>query len=622
MKASLLLVIGALALLAVMMMILPFDLQAAAPAPESPDYQLLVNPGLNLYDPPYAQYRGADCQVATGWQRFWDGDPEPAWMDTRVFARDLGDGWVERIEDPTSQILVSTEPYTAGVRQQVSGLTPGMGYGFHAAMLTIFQSSALPPADGTMIKQVGLDPTGGLDPSAPSVIWCAPDGRDKTWSIDLRVAAYAQSPTATVFIRVISPFDSGGGAYLNLGFLDSAILARTPVVTATSPSVSEVLTFTVRWDNAVAAPGGGTLRTWRDVQWLDEAEGVWHDWFTKTKQVAATFVGEWGHTYRFRARAWQRYPNGAHLYGPWRPEGDTTTRVGGADLVGQVLSPEGAFLGGATVVLSGTICAATSGAEGRYRLPLPAFAVPLTVAVSHPAWLSPAPVYGFAWGPTETLSLTWTLRPWDDAVLNGGFEAGLEGWWTGGGPGQEPQVVSDVVHTGLGAAVLGISATVSGTSGLSQTVVLTDAWEPGLAFWYQPLGGDPDDRFQVVLTLVTETLSVTLPLTPTQPPTLALGAGSPLSATPPVTGPVTTTLRVTTTAVYTPPLDGEGWQHLWYSVGPPESALTGTVTIRFEVWNDGDDEPTTVYLDEVSLGATPGGPFKAYLPLVMRAARP
>ena len=85
---------------------------------------------------------------------------------------------------------------------------------------------------------------------------------------------------------------------------------------------------------------------------------------------------------------------------------------------------------------------------------------------------------------------------------------------------------------------------------------------------------------------------------------------------------MTTTLPVTTTAVYTPPLEGEGWQHLWYGVGPPESALTGTVTIRFEVWNDGDDEPTTIYLDEVSLGATPGGPFKAYLPLVMRAARP
>ena len=33
---------------------------------------------------------------------------------------------------------------------------------------------------------------------------------------------------------------------------------------------------------------------------------------------------------RFRARVWQRYPNGAHLYGPYRPQGDTSTTVVGA----------------------------------------------------------------------------------------------------------------------------------------------------------------------------------------------------------------------------------------------------------------------------------------------------
>ena len=66
-------------------------------------------------------------------------------MDTRVFADShLGGGWVERIEGDTSQLVISTLPYTAGILQRVTGLTPGVGYGFHAAMLTIFQTSAPP----------------------------------------------------------------------------------------------------------------------------------------------------------------------------------------------------------------------------------------------------------------------------------------------------------------------------------------------------------------------------------------------------------------------------------------------------------------------------------------------
>jgi len=36
------------------------------------------------------------------------------------------------------------------------------------------------------------------------------------------------------------------------------------------------------------------------------------------------------------------------------------------------------------------------------------------------------------------------------------------------------------------------------------------------------------------------------------------------------------------------------------------------------VWDDGDDVPTKVYVDEVSLGRTLGGPYRGYLPLVLR----
>lgn len=549
------------------------------------DYQLLTNPGMEQFDPPYGQFDGVNCQVATGWHRFWYGGPEPCWMDTRVFADShLGTGWVERIEGETSQLIVGVHPYTAGLWQRVSGLTPGLGYGFHAALLTIFRSSALPAQHGTMIKQVGLDPTGGTDPQAPTVIWSEADDHDQgPWSVDLRTAAFAQTSAVTVFIRVISRYEAGDWPYLNLSFLDSAILAQTPVVTATSPAFSPVPTFTVRWDNAIPAPGGEVKRY--DVQWLDEEEGSWHDWFTRTTGRWARFVGQEGHTYRFRARALQRYENNARLYSPYRPAGDTRTVVQGPKLIGYVLDPEGGPVGGTTVVISGTAEAALSGADGYYELGTQPWGTPQTVMVSHPGWSSPSPLYGLTWGPTQTISFTWTLRPLDDVVENGEFEAGTDGWTLSGADGEVPYAVNEPVHTGHGALAFTSNTAGPRTLSASQAVTVTDAWEPGLSFWYDPATVGADDRLNVILTLAPQPSSPTLPLT--------------------------------TTCLFTPALSVSGWRHQWLPIAAPDSYWTGKVTVRFEVWHDGSTT-TALYLDEVSLGATVGGPYKIYLPVTWK----
>jgi hypothetical protein len=550
---------------------------------------------MEVYDPPYVQFEGIDCQVTTGWDRFWYGGPEPYWMDTRVFAAShLGAGWVERIEGDTSQLVIATEPYTAGLQQQVPGLVPGVGYGFHAAMLTIFQTSAPPAMDGTMVKQVGMDPTGGTDPQASTVVWSEPDDHDEgPWDINQRTAVYAQTPAITVFVRVISPYESGGLPFLNYSFLDSAILAQTPVVTATSPAVSADPAFTVNWDNAVPAPGGAELK-WRDVQWLDEAEGVWHDWIIKSYDVEAPFAGERGHTYRFRARVWQHYPNGAHLYGPWRPEGDTRTTVSGPRLTGRVLTSGGHSAGGATVAISGTTYVATSGAEGWYAMDVLPWSEPQTVTVSHPSWASPAPVHGLTFGLTETVVLTWTLRPPADAVVNGEFEEGLAGWSVFEDQPGAAEVVTHLVHTGHYALALSSAppasqaeAAIQGLSvGVTQTIVLTDTWAPVFSFWYRPVTTGTGDLFNAVLTVTTESIS------PTQP--------------------------VTVTHVLTPDLETDDWQHVWYRPVGPYAALTGRVAVHFGLKDDGDGAATTVHLDEVSLGASPGGPPRVYLPLALR----
>lgn len=318
---------AALLLLVVAGLVAVGQAAAAATEPEAA-YNLLVNPGLEAYDPPYGQWEGVDCQLAVGWQRAWSDAPAPCWMDARVFADSpLGADWVERIEGDTAQFIVATEPYTAGLWQQVTGLTPGVGYGFHAALLTIFQSSAQPPAPGTMIKQVGMDPAGGTDPRSPTVVWSEPGDTDKAWDLQQRTAVVAETPTMTVFIRVTSPYPAGPWPFLNLSILDSAILAQTPVATATAPSTSVLPSLAVTWDWELA-PEGGRFKGC-DLEWLDEADGMWHTWLTRTMDAEATFRGEPGHAYRFRARAWQRYPNGAWLHGPFHPQGDARTVVSG-----------------------------------------------------------------------------------------------------------------------------------------------------------------------------------------------------------------------------------------------------------------------------------------------------
>jgi hypothetical protein len=292
-----------------------------------------------------------------------------------------------------------------------------------------------------------------------------------------------------------------------------------------------------------------------------------------------------GHIYRFRARAWQRYPNGAHLASPYRDEGDTETRVG-AELRGQVLGPEGQGIAGATVGILGTEYQATSGPGGQVRLGLPPLEGPQAAAVAHPAWLAPPPVYGLDFGLTGSVDLTWTLRPAGDAVVNGGFEDGLQGWQPASG---SAELVADPVHSGLGAVALGGAA----TSSLSQTVELEGAWEPALSFWYWPENLGEDSQFDVVLTVVSPDLPASTLLTATQP--------------------VTTTQRVCA-----PPLGEARWQHFWCYPGPRDEALTGTVTVAFRLAGERQDS-ARVLLDEVSLGATPGGPFKAFLPLALKA---
>jgi hypothetical protein len=567
----------------------PASAQDWADEPDAPVYNLLTNPSMELYDATYGRWRPwhacfIDKQVATGWHRFTSGASEPAWLDARVFADScLGSGWVECIKGSTCQFIAGLDPYNAGIYQTVTGLTPGVGYGFHAAMLTIWMAPDEPVNNDRILKQIGIDPKGGTDPLASTVVWSEVNGVDKAWDLQQRVALLAEGTAMTVFVRVISLDPADHWRQVHLSIVDSAIVAQTPTVSASSPEISSTPSFWVSWNNVVLAPGAKAFQG-VDVEWMDEAVGVWNDWLAQNKDGGATFMGEYGHTYRFRARAWQQYKNNSWLCGPYSTTYDSRTSVIWARMIGHVVSPDGRPIYGAQIHIAETGQTASTAYDGFYLFYLPPGQSESTVSVSSAGWQSTAAAHGVAASAGAIATVDWVLRPPDDAVLNGEFEDGLAGWEVTSDAGVTPAVVAEPVHTGYAALELGGEAVPAHTAAVCQTVALANSWEPALSFLYWPMEVDQGDAMSVELTLTQE---------------------------------ISLTSQVTTTWMVTPSLDVDGWTHFWTYVGPAESPITGTLSMRFRVYDDGGSA-TVVYLDEVSVGATPGGPYRAYLPIAFK----
>lgn len=131
---------------------------------------------------------------------------------------------------PSLWFLSDGVPFTAGIYQQVK-VTPGVVYqadaGWAAATQRDFE------------RKLGLDPTGGIDPLAPSVIWGPAERGMDPWP-DLTVSARASGPVMTLFVWVHHPITYGNDWI----FIDAvglwpdtsqpaATLTPTPAPTAT-----------------------------------------------------------------------------------------------------------------------------------------------------------------------------------------------------------------------------------------------------------------------------------------------------------------------------------------------------------------------------------------------------
>ncbi len=556
-----------------LMLMLPLALLAA---------NQLQNDGLEPPFNAYGTWTGSGhvftLEVAHDWEKFYipsgTYDSGNKLRYFRASAVEFLYGFTEKRDGADAQLFWSTKPYDAGIYQQVSGLTPGENYGLQIGILQVYANTTS-KTDNKMFRSVGIDPTGGTDPSSSNVIWGPEEGKDVDWFYP-GVGAEAISSTMTVFVRVRST-DDAPTFEENLVWVDDAFLdiAPTTTLTLTLDSATQV---TANWSGT---PRSGFNLFAYEAQYRKDTETTWTDLQVFTSDEGAnppstgtsqSFTVEPWVEYLVRARTWHEQSGGdSHeIPGPWT-EGSFTS---GGMVTGNVLDNRGNSMNGATVSVSGHATSTTTTNDGSYTLFTGAGSFEIEASLGS-GWSIPNPVGVTVPDISAIVPLTITLRPAEDAISNGDFTAGLTGW---DDSGTTPTTSSAEYRTA------GRSLKLTGDVSISQTSAISGGYEPILSFWYKLSGGDGDDVFTAQI-LGDETV--------------LLSAAGMLS--------FTNTFSTSTIG---------NWQHHWLSLNLTE-VYTGEVGVKFTLSQSGLTQ-TTVYLDEVSLGKAGGGPNKTYLPIVLK----
>jgi hypothetical protein len=255
----------------------------------------------------------------------------PKTQSARVnFARSCeGSAHVERIYGIDSLLVEAQDletpptpgkPFDVSFYQQISA-TVGGAYSLSGWLLSLCGGSNVPndcPAGNYIAKMLGIDPTGGTDPLASSVVWGENrrnfvENNQKVGWTNVRTVAVAQAPTITVFARLNSPFQWHG----NHAFIDALGLVRAPTSQLTVPAtVSGTQVITVVWSGEqspdVLNIPGGQYRLLFDLEYRVQEATAWQNFVdgavgagSRQFQAGCTHA-----SYEFRIRARAEQPDG------------------------------------------------------------------------------------------------------------------------------------------------------------------------------------------------------------------------------------------------------------------------------------------------------------------------
>jgi LysM repeat protein len=165
---------------------------------------LLTNPG---FEAPFVEQGGEPMRmVAEGWIP-WHlpavaGGPEYQNQQPEYLPADPQTG---RVLNGDSAQLISAfySTHTGGLYQQVSGVASGveLTFGVNGYIWSSTDNDAtVSISPGGVVLQVGIDPTGGTDPTSANIVWSTPSELYDAFNLYTVSAASAHN-TVTVFIR-------------------------------------------------------------------------------------------------------------------------------------------------------------------------------------------------------------------------------------------------------------------------------------------------------------------------------------------------------------------------------------------------------------------------------------
>jgi hypothetical protein len=237
--------------------------------------------------------KGAPLKVASGWWRFVEAG-NPYFMSTRNY-NDSAWGchcWVDVQDGDDSQFIFSPDnsAYTAGVYQQVGGVTPGVAYAVSGRVASA--------GEVKVTRKIGIDPTGGADSRSPNVVWNDVVTTNSSGHyVNLKASAVAQKSTITLFLWVSHPAGPPSESFVDASTLDVAPVSHVTALPEYQASPNVAVSWVV--DSAPSATNFASY----DIQVKDGANGAWTDWQVEVTGTSAAFAGVVGHTYYFQARA-------------------------------------------------------------------------------------------------------------------------------------------------------------------------------------------------------------------------------------------------------------------------------------------------------------------------------